>query len=131
MLQRFSRETQALIYIVDDDASVCKAMKRLLKSAGLAAQAFHSAQDFLSVATPQISDCLLVDVQMPGMSGLELQRQLIKNGIRVPVIFITAFDEDHLRQEARAAGAAGYFRKPFDDQALLDAIIFSMGRTHD
>ncbi len=118
-----------MIYVVDDDASVCKAMRRLLKSAGFSVQAFQSTQDFMSVARPQASDCLLVDVEMPGMSGLELQRQLVESGVRIPVIFITALDEDHLRQEARDAGAAGFFRKPCDCQALLDAIRFSMGRT--
>ncbi len=117
-----------MIYVVDDDASICKAMTRLMKSAGLSVQTFTSAEAFLNSVQPTESDCLLVDVQMPGMSGLELQRQLVRSGIRVPVIFITAFDDDQVRQQARQGGAAGYFRKPFDDQALLDAIKFARTR---
>ena len=117
-----------MIYVVDDDASVCKAMTRLMRSAGLSVQTFASAQAFLSSVQPTEADCLLVDIQMPGMTGLELQRQLTRSGIHVPVIFITAFDDDQLREQARQGGAAGYFRKPFDDQALLDAIRFAVGR---
>lgn len=119
-----------MIYIVDDDASICKAMTRLLKSAGLSAQAFQSAEDFLCVVKPQASDVLLLDVQMPGMNGLELQRQLTQSGVSVQVIFITAFDDDQHREQARSAGAVGYFSKPFDDQALLDAIRFATDRAH-
>jgi len=120
-----------VIYVIDDDASVCKAMTRLMKSAGLSVQTFASAEAFLSSAQPTESDCLLVDIQMPGMSGLELQRQLAHLGYHVPVIFITAFDDDQVRKQARQIGAAGYFRKPFDDQALLDAIKFAGTRTDD
>ena len=118
------------IFIVDDDISVCKATLRLMKSMGLSAQAFTSAKDFLQSSHPIASDCLLVDIQMPGMSGLELVRQLRDSGKSVPVIFITAFDDDLMRQEARSLGAVGYFRKPFDDQALLDTIYFATG-LHD
>ncbi len=118
-----------VIYVVDDDASICKAITRLLKSAGLSAQAFQSAEDFLRVVKVQSPDCLLLDIRMPEMNGLELQRQLTRSGIRIPVIFITAFDDDHTRQQAREAGAAGYFCKPFDDEALLDAIRFAVGKT--
>lgn len=118
-----------MIYIVDDDASVRKAMARLMKATGLSAQTFASAETFLQSVEPTASDCLLVDIQMPGMSGLELQQQLARSGIQVPVIFITAFDDDNSREQARRAGALGYFRKPFDDQALLDAIFFATGRS--
>ena len=118
-----------MIYVIDDDASVCRAMTRLMRSAGLSIQTFASAQAFLSSIQPTESDCLLVDIQMPGMNGLELQRQLTRSGIRVPVIFITAFDDNNMREQARQGGAAGYFRKPFDDQAILDAIRFATART--
>ena len=117
-----------MIYVVDDDTSVCKALARLMKSAGLPVQAFASAEAFLSAVQPTDSDCLLVDIQMPGMSGLELQQRLTRSGIHAPVIFITAFDDDQVRKQARQGGAAGYFRKPFDDQALLDAIKFAVTR---
>ena len=118
-----------MIYVIDDDASVCRAMTRLMHSAGLSVQTYDSAQEFLSSVQPTQSDCLLVDIQMPGMSGLELQRQLTRSGIHVPVIFITAFDDDQMREKAHYGGAAGCFRKPFDDQALLDAIKFTITRT--
>ena len=118
-----------MVFIIDDDVSVCKAMMRLMHSAGLSVQTFTSAQVFLSSVQPKESDCLLVDIQMPGMNGLELQRQLTRSGIRVPVIFITAFDDEQMRKQARQGGAAGYFRKPFDDQALLDAIRFETTKT--
>ena len=117
-----------MIFIIDDDASVCQATVRLMKSAGLPAQAFTSAEDFLQSIRPTTSDCLLVDIHMEGMSGLDLLRQLRYSNIQVPVIFITAFDDDQTRQEAQSVGAAGYFRKPFDDQALLDAIYFATRR---
>ena len=118
-----------MIYVVDDDASVRKAITRLLKSAGLSAQAFQSAEDLLRVVKAESPDCLLLDIQMPEMNGLELQRELTQSGIRIPVIFITAFDDDQTRQQAREAGAAGYFCKPFDDEALLDTIKFAVGKT--
>ena len=114
-----------MIYVVDDDASVCKAAKRLMKSADLPVQTYSSAEQFLHSCKPTAADCLLVDIQMPGMNGLDLQRHLRESGITVPVIFITAFDNDTTRDAARSAGAAGYFSKPFDGQALLDAIKFA------
>ena len=114
-----------MLYVVDDDLSICKATTRLLKSAGIPAQAYTSAEEFLQCCHPTAADCLLLDVQMPGMNGMELQRQLRRAGIQVPVIFITAFDDGLTREAARNLGAAGYFRKPFDDQALIDAIKFA------
>ena len=114
-----------MIYIVDDDASVRKAVMRLMKSAGLPVQAFASAEAFLQDAEPSASDCLLLDIHMPGMSGIELQAHLQKTGTVVPVIYVTAFDDARAREQASRAGAAGYFRKPFDDQALLDAVYFA------
>ena len=83
---------------------------------------FASAKALLSSVQPTESDCFLVDIQMPEMNGLELQRQLMSTDKHVKVILITAFEDEQLREQARLGGAAGYFRKPFDDQALLDAI---------
>ena len=117
-----------MIYIVDDDAAVSKAMARLMKSAHLTAQTFASGEEFLASARPTSSDCVVLDVQMPGMTGLQVQEQLVRSDAGVPVIFITAFDDDEARETARRAGAVGYFRKPFDDQALLDAIAFATGQ---
>lgn len=120
-----------MIYVVDDDASICKAVTRLMSAAELPVEAFSSAEAFLAAARPSASDCLLIDIHMPGMSGLQLQQRLKETGIPVPVIFITAFDDDQARVQASRAGAAGYFRKPFDDQALLDAIYFATSHVND
>ena len=115
---------------VDDDDSVRQAMARLMKSVGMPVASFASAEAFLQSAHPTSSDCVLLDIQLPGISGLELQRQLQRAGSKTPVIFITAFDDDDNVNEASKAGAAGYFRKPFDDQALLDAIRFALSSSN-
>jgi len=113
---------KAIVYIVDDDDSVRGAIKRLLRSMGLEAQAFASGDDFLKSEFRDQNACLVADVKIPGMSGLELHQKLSERGSKLPVIFITGFDDEETRSEARKSGAFGYFRKPVDDQALLDAI---------
>ncbi len=97
-------------------------MTSLLRSLGLAVYTFSSAEDFLQ--SPRLNDtsCLITDVQMPGMSGIELQRHLIANGQRLPTIFITAYPEERLRARATEAGAIGYLTKPFDDETLIRCI---------
>jgi len=112
----------SLVSIVDDDESVRTAMSSLFRSLGPAAYAFASAEEFL--ASPRLNDtsCLVVDVQMPGMSGLDLQSELAARGRRVPIIFITAFPEDRIRKRAEAAGAVGFFGKPVDSQALIQCL---------
>lgn len=119
-------QLRQMIYVIDDDESVCRAIARLMKSAGLPVRTFVSPRAFLQSVRPTASDCLLVDVHMPEMGGLALQRQLKDSGMRPTIIFITGFDDDATRQTAHSQGAAGYFRKPFDDQALIDAIYFAM-----
>ncbi len=116
------RVANAIMYIVDDDESVRRALRRLLRSAGLEATTFASAREFLDSDYRTENACLILDIQMPGLSGLDLQRELQAAGSTLPVIFITAFDSAETREEARSLGAAGYFQKPVDDQALLDAI---------
>jgi FixJ family two-component response regulator len=115
----FPLSRPSLISIVDDDESVRSAMSSLVRSLGFAAVAFASAEEFL--ASPRLTEtsCVVVDVQMPGMSGLELQSELASRDRRMPVIFITAFPEDRIRRRAEAAGAAGFFGKPVDSQALI------------
>ncbi len=115
-----------MISVIDDDSSVRTAIARLLASAGHQTETFASAEEFLTANRPAESDCLVVDIHLGGMSGLELQRELAQTESRTPIIFITAFDSAEVRRKAKRAGAAAYFRKPFDDQALLDAIYFAL-----
>jgi FixJ family two-component response regulator len=115
-------ETKILIYLVDDDASVRKALTMLFMSADMEVKTFEAAEDFLKCQLREQNTCLISDIKLKGLSGLELQRQLAKRGIKIPVIFLTAFDSNEIRQQAKQAGAVGYLRKPVDDQALLDTI---------
>ena len=121
-------ETKIIIYVVDDDPSVRDALEMLLISAGMDVQTFVNAEDFLSHEISVKNTCLVTDVKMEGLGGLGLQRRLIEDGINVPVIFLTAFDSNEIRHRAKKAGAAGYFRKPVDDQALLDTIQWALSR---
>lgn len=120
-----------IIYIVDDDESIRRAMQRLFRSVGMDAQVFASAQEFLDSEHRNRNACMIVDIKMPGMSGLELQEVLLASGSQLPVIFITGFDSPETRDQAKKAGAAGYFRKPIDDQALLDSIQWALTRQTD
>ena len=116
--------TQALswIAIVDDDPSVLRALARLLNTRALAARTFTSARDFLMALPDGLPDCLVVDLQMPEMTGLELQHHLIGAGIRIPTVVITAHHELDMRDHCRAAGAAHFLFKPLQDTLLLAAI---------
>ena len=115
-------ETKILVYVVDDDASVREALRMLFVSADMEVKTFKAAEDFLECQVRKRNACLISDIKLKGLSGLELQQQLAQRGTNVPVIFLTAFDSNEIRQQAKQAGAAGYFRKPVDDQALLDTI---------
>lgn len=111
-----------LIVIVDDDASMRDALTSLLRSVGWRTAGFASAEAFLQSGQVHTTACLLLDVQLPGVSGLELQRQLRSRQARMPIIFITAYGNEAMRAEALQAGAVAFFAKPFDDTALLEAI---------
>lgn len=115
-----------VVYIVDDDESVRRAMARLIRSAGMEAHTFPSAKEFLDFKQRKHNACMIADIKLQGMSGLELQDQLREEGSDLPVIFITGFDSPGTRDQAKKAGAAGYFRKPIDDQALLDSIQWAL-----
>ncbi len=116
------------VYIVDDDASVRRAMERLIRSAGMEVRAFASAQEFLDFESVSQNACMIVDIKLQGMSGLELHKELRDRGSDLPVIFVTGFDSPETREQAKKAGAVGYFRKPLDDQALLDTIQWALAR---
>jgi FixJ family two-component response regulator len=114
--------TTNLISVVDDDESVRRSTRLLVESFGYRAAVFESAEGFLRFGQLRDTSCLVLDVQMPGMDGLELQTQLAAEGCGIPVIFITAHDDQESRRRALRAGAVAFLGKPFTDQQLLQAI---------
>jgi len=110
------------VFIVDDDASVCRALKRLIKVSGFKAKTFGSAREFIDSGCYKSTGVLVLDVRMPEMSGLELQKYLIDSGSDMPIIFITAHDDSQARRTTLNAAAIDFLKKPFGDQALMDAI---------
>jgi RNA polymerase sigma factor (sigma-70 family) len=119
-----------VVFIIDDDAGVRAAMQRLLKSVGLKAETFAAAQDFLQRTPPDGPSCLILDVRLPGISGLELQRKLLDAGMHIPIIFITAHGDIPMSVKAMKSGAVEFLTKPFRDQDLLDAIHQALERDH-
>jgi FixJ family two-component response regulator len=111
-----------LVSIVDDDNSVRKSLGRLLKSAGLRVEAFASAGDFLEFGKQFETACLILDLRLTGMSGPELQRQLADEKSMVPIIFVSAWDEQESRTQALRAGAIAFLGKPFNDKVLVDLV---------
>jgi len=111
-----------LVAIVDDDESVRSALQGLMKSVGLPARAFASAEEFLASGEQGETGCLISDIRMPGMSGLELQTALKVGGWSVPIIFITAYADETVRRRALKAGALELLAKPFDEDALIASI---------
>ena len=111
-----------LVAIVDDDDSMRGALRGLLKAVGLPAIAFASAEEFLKSGQQQQTACLIADIRMPGMSGLELQAQLNAEQCRIPTIFITAHGDERMRMQALRAGAVEFLTKPFDNKALIESV---------
>jgi FixJ family two-component response regulator len=118
--------TPTQVYIVDDEPSICTAYARLVRSAKMQPHTFASVEDFLRSDFTDGNACVVSDVQMPGTSGLDLPSLLCRAGHHLPVIFVTAHDTPETRERAQRVGAAAYFRKPVDDQALLDAIAWAI-----
>jgi FixJ family two-component response regulator len=114
--------SDSTVFVVDDDASIRDAVKSLLKSVGLRAEAFGSTEEFVSATRPEAPSCLVLDVRLPGMSGLDFQADLAKRGVRIPIIFITAHGDIPMTSRAMKAGAVEFLPKPFQKQELLDAI---------
>jgi RNA polymerase sigma factor (sigma-70 family) len=121
-------EMLPLVCIVDDDTSVRDALRRLIRSVGLRAEVFGSAQEFLQWSRPDVPTCLILDVRMPGISGLDLQRQLSDADVQLPIIFVTAHGDIPMSVRAMKMGAVEFLTKPFRDQELLDAIQFAVER---
>jgi FixJ family two-component response regulator len=114
------------IYLVDDDASVLKGLTRLLLAAGYEVHAYASSVELLKSPVVDKTACLILDARMPGLSGVALQAELATKGLKLPVIFVTSDDDEQTRKKARAFKAAGFFRKPVDGPALLDAIAWAL-----
>src|SRR5882757_6010357 len=115
-------DTQSVVYVIDDDAAMREALKSLLGSVGLRVEAFGAAPEFLGKKLPNAAICLVVDVRLPGLSGLDFQTELSKANIEVPIIFITGHGDIAMTVKAMKAGAVEFLTKPFRDQDLLDAV---------
>jgi FixJ family two-component response regulator len=115
-------EDRAVVFVVDDDTSMRRSLESLFRSVGYDVRPFSSAQEFMQAAPPNAPGCLVLDVRLPGMSGLTFQQELTKAGIALPVIFITGHGDVPMTVRAMKAGAAEFLTKPFDNQVLLDAI---------
>jgi FixJ family two-component response regulator len=115
-------ETDAVVFVVDDDASMRESLKNLIRSVGMRAELFASAQEFLQSKHLDVPSCLVLDVRLQGLSGLDLQRRTAEAGLQIPIIFITGHGDIPMTVRAMKAGAVEFLTKPFRDQDLLDAI---------
>jgi FixJ family two-component response regulator len=114
--------TQEMVAVIEDDESYRIAVQRLLKSEGLSVESFGSAEDFLNSGQQHETGCLIADIRMPGMSGLDLQSKLNSDHCPIPTIFITAHGDESMRLQAMRGGAVKFLTKPFDGEALLEAV---------
>jgi FixJ family two-component response regulator len=121
-------DAEALVFVVDDDAPMRASLQNLLRSVGLRVEAFASAQEFLRSTRPDVPSCLVLDVRLPGLSGLELQQRLAAGDMAMPIIFITGHGDIPMTVQAMKAGAVEFLSKPFRDQVLLDAIQQALAR---
>src|SRR3954447_11567102 len=117
-----SERKTKMVAIIDDDESYRLAVQRLLKSAGFFVQSFASAENFLSSGQQDETGCLIADIRMPGMSGLDLQARLVSDHYSIPTIFMTAHGDENMRLQAMRAGAVKFFTKPFDGGTLIEAV---------
>jgi FixJ family two-component response regulator len=123
-----SEKKPKVVAIVDDDESIRNALLGLMKAAGFSARAFASAEGFLNACEWENTACLIADIRMPGMSGLELQAKLNSSHHRIPIIFITAHGDEKMRMQALRAGAVEFLTKPFDDEILIDSVRAALDR---
>ncbi|MGH9972192.1 MAG: response regulator transcription factor [Pyrinomonadaceae bacterium] len=122
------KEAEATVFVIDDDESILEALKDLLESVGLRVETFASAPEFLQSRHSDVPGCLVLDIRMPGLSGLDLQREMADANIHTPIIFITGHGDIPMTVRAMKAGAVEFLTKPFRDQDLLDAIQQALGR---
>ena len=116
------KDVDAIVFVVDDDLSIREAIKSLISLTGVRVETFGTAQEFLRTERPDLPGCMVLDVELPGLSGLDLQRELAAHGIKLPIIFITGYGDIPMSVRAMKAGATEFLTKPFSDQDLLDAI---------
>ena len=121
-------DVEPIVFVVDDDQSVREGIQSLLTSAGLSVDTFPTAKMFLNHPRPERPACIILDVRMPGLSGLDLQRELTKIGVSIPIIFVTGHGNVRMTAQAMKAGAAEFLTKPFREQELIDAVRESIGR---
>src|SRR5262245_15664056 len=118
-----------IVFVVDDDRSMLESLENLLRSAGLTVQTFASAQEFLTTTRPRVPRCLVLDVQLPGASGLDLQQELAKDDAQLPIVFITGHGDIPTTVRAMKAGAIEFLTKPFRDEDLLNAVEQAISRS--
>jgi FixJ family two-component response regulator len=121
-------EVEPIVFVVDDDLSVRRSTERLIRSAGLKVQTFVSAREFLNYPLPEGAACLVLDVRMPGLSGMDLQRELTQSGTHIPIIFITGHGDIPMSVGAMKAGAVEFLTKPFSSRTLLNAVRVAIER---
>jgi FixJ family two-component response regulator len=123
-----ARKTDQVVFVIDDDPSMRSALKNLLESVGLRVELFTSARELLQSTLPAVAGCLVLDIRLPGLSGLDLQTELAKANIRVPIIFMTGHGDIPMTVKAMKSGAIDFLTKPFRDQDLLDAVATALER---
>ena len=128
-MQEDLSDTKPVVFVVDDDASMRRAVSNLIRSVGFRTEAFATAQEFLAVNPPDAPSCLILDVRLPQISGLDIQAELIKTQKQLPIIFITGYGDIPMSVKAMKAGAVEFLTKPFRDQDLLDAVSVALERS--
>ena len=121
-------ETDAIVFVIDDDPSMRKALTNLFRSVGLRAEVFGSAREWLESKLPEVASCLVLDIRLPGPSGLDFQAELAKANIQIPIIFMTGHGDIPMTVKAMKAGAIDFLTKPFRDQDMLDAVAIAIER---
>jgi FixJ family two-component response regulator len=116
----------SVVYVIDDDDSIRRAFSRLFRSVDIAAETFPGPEDFLAGERQEENACIIADLHMPGSTGFDLERDLTNRGLKIPLIVVSASDDTKSREHARTLGAVAFFRKPVDDQALLDAVWWAL-----
>ena len=128
MLMTEAVESEAIVFVVDDDPSMRKALSNLFRSVGLRAEVFGSARELLESELPEVASCLVLDIRLPGPSGLDFQAELAKANIQIPIIFMTGHGDIPMTVKAMKAGAVDFLTKPFRDQDMLDAVAIAIER---